>query len=396
VDPCTGERIGGGTTSVSANFTVVNVQIAEAWKAVRVNGTTSFTLTNTCGAVTWSVSPQQTGGPYANGSTIVAGTNCGSWTVTATSTVNTNCTASATLYVVNLTGITDAAGNPISSAYSNNVVIVGQAINLTAQTCGGTFSNFLWNVDGSTFSYYIANDSIGVVETDFTLTNSTVDFYWKDGGPKQVSVSAVCSNINFSTSVTLTVLRPTAPITTKTGTVGLDGGALHFGFNTLISLVGISFTNTVTMPTGYYNSGDTNFSIRWTQKIGSTVRRLQTNDASGAWYSRRATDVLDTHYDYGFDDYPETSDSPFQGLGGTAYKSASVSDSFTMFLLFRPAGGEWVPLRQVDWSWGAAANLVGATWVLTSTNNAVNPADSDSTAHPEWTDNWVNSRFQRE
>ena len=91
VDPCTATLIGGGSTSISSNFYVGNVQIVEPWKIVRAKGTTAFTLINTCGPVTWSVSPQQPGGPYANADgTIVAGTNCGSWTVTATSTVNTN------------------------------------------------------------------------------------------------------------------------------------------------------------------------------------------------------------------------------------------------------------------------------------------------------------------
>jgi hypothetical protein len=90
----------GSVTSVIATLTVANVDIAETNRTVYVGGTTSFTLTNTCGDVTWQVSPAEPGGPYVNGSSIVAGTNCGIWTVIARSVANTNCTDSATLTVV--------------------------------------------------------------------------------------------------------------------------------------------------------------------------------------------------------------------------------------------------------------------------------------------------------
>jgi hypothetical protein len=388
VDPCTGARIGGGTISVTNNFTVVNVQIAEAWKAVRVNGTTSFTLTNTCGAVTWSVSPQQPGGPYANGSTIVAGTNCGSWTVTATSTLDTNCTASSTLYVVNLTAITDASGNPISSAYSNNVVIVGQPINLLAQTCGGTFSNFLWGVDPSTFSDYSPNSQTGMVVTYFPLTNSSVSFYWKDAGSKQVSVSAVCSNITFSTNVTMSVLRPTAHITATTGTVGVntwDNLELSFGTP---SKVGITNPFTLSMPSGYYNYGNTNYATEWIQVIASTLHRQQTND--GSWYRKQASGVLDTEYPY-----PLDWDAPGIDLLPTVL-TVSASDSFDTTLMFQPNGGQWVPLRHVTWNWtGIATNGVPG-WGLQTGTNAVNPPDADTTTHPSWVGNWTNYSYRKE
>ena len=331
-------------------------------------------------------------------------TDCGSGSVTFYLTYKNSMPCDTNVYSATPLGlsfnvlslnITDGSGNNISSANSNNVVIVGQGVGLTAQTCGGTFSNFVWNVAGSAFSSYSANYQTGKVVTVFPLTNSSVSFYWKDGGSKSVSCSAVCAGVSCSTNVTITVVRPTAQIISKTGIVGLDAGALHDGVNTSISTVGISFTNTLTMPSGYYNSGDTNYSIEWVQKITSTVRRLQTNNVSGDWYRLSASDVLDTTYPYPFDaGYGnESSDSPSQGLGGTLYKSASVNDSFTRWLLFKPDGGEWVPLRQVNWSWSAAASLVGGTWSLTSGTNSPNPTDSDSTAHPEWTDNIIYHEF---
>jgi len=390
VAPCTTQpTYGGGTISISTNFYVANVQIVEPSKIVPANGTTAFTLTNTCGPVTWSVSPQQPGGPYANADgTIVAGTNCGSWTVTATSTVNTNCAASATLYVVNLTAITDGA-NPISSAYSNNVVIVGQAINLTAQTCGGTFSNFLWGVDPSTFSDYSPNDQTGMVVTYFPLTNSTVSFYWKDSGSKQVTVSTVCSNIPFSTSVTMSVLRPTAQITARTGNVGVNSlfGDLELVFGTPTTR-GITNPFTLSMPSGYYNSGNTGYFTEWIQVFTSSVRRYQTND--GSWYRMQASGVLDTEYPdpYDFDD----PDEPLiPGL-----LTVSASDSFDTTLMFRPIWGKWVPLRHVTWSWSGVATNGVRGWGLQTGGNTVNPPDQDTTTYPTWIGNWKDYLFQKE
>jgi len=113
-NPCTGEDIGGGTISRSTNFTVVNVDIAETERTVCAGGTTSFTLTNTCRAVTWELDPPAgPGDPQISGGAVSAGTNGGIWTVTARSTINTNCYDSATLNVikVTLTGVTFSGTN---------------------------------------------------------------------------------------------------------------------------------------------------------------------------------------------------------------------------------------------------------------------------------------------
>jgi hypothetical protein len=137
VNLCTSTPIaGGGTTSKSINFYVGNVQIVEPWKAVCTNGTTSFTLSNTCDTVTWEVSPIVPGGPYANGSTIYAGTNCGTYTVTARSTVNTNCTGSTTLYVVEFDSISaDAAYFPSNNWVAVKTNSATDYVTLTANLC---------------------------------------------------------------------------------------------------------------------------------------------------------------------------------------------------------------------------------------------------------------------
>lgn len=110
---------------------------------------------------------------------------------------------SFTVLALNIIG----GGNPISSANGNDAAIVGQHIGLTAQTCGGTFSNFQWSVSGYAISSYDVS-SATLVE-NFSLTNSSVSFYWVSGGSKTITCSAMCGGVTCSTNATISVTRPT-------------------------------------------------------------------------------------------------------------------------------------------------------------------------------------------
>ncbi|MGI8966473.1 MAG: hypothetical protein ACR2H1_10365, partial [Limisphaerales bacterium] len=107
-NPCTGEKCGEKTIDKTVSFEVVNVQIAEPEVFTCVSSVTGFSLTNSCGSVTWEVWPEEPDGPTVNGGAITAGTQCGTWTVIARSTINTNCTASASLTVVDVEGLSPA------------------------------------------------------------------------------------------------------------------------------------------------------------------------------------------------------------------------------------------------------------------------------------------------
>ena len=270
------------------------------------------------------------------------------------------------MYVVNLIAVADGAGNPISSANSNNVAIVGQAMSLQALTCGGTFSNYQWTVPSTAFSAFNANNQTGGVVWAFALTNSgVVGFSWIDAGAKQVSVSAVCAGIQLLTNAAITVVRPTACIKTFTGTVAVDNNYagngtywLHFGeASTNPGVAGIFFSNTVVLPSGYYNGGNTNCGTEWVQLVNSFDREFQTNNAAGTWYRRGpplTNSVLDTVYPYIPIAPRLTEDSPAEPLLVNAtnapYKTVTAADSFTMWLMFQPTNGQWVPLRTVSWS----------------------------------------------
>jgi hypothetical protein len=277
---------------------------------------------------------------------------------------------------------------------SNVTAIVGQPINLTCQIedanghappAPWSITNYAWKVPGITFSDYVANASSGILYTAFPTTNSGVSYYWVDGGSKPVTCAVQAMGKTLSAQTTFNVVRPTAHIATITGSVALDNNfpifsegitilGLHYG-NTNIN--GISFIGTISIPTGF--SGDDQF----VQVINSQIREHQFTN--GVWYAKKATNVLDTIYPY-TENNLQTSDTPGEGVDPTD-EGISSSDNFTMTLMFRPTGGQWVPLRLVNWSWSGIGTLSGTNWVLTSSNNAANPSDTNSITHPQWSDN---------
>lgn len=100
---------------------------------------------------------------------------------------------------------------------------------------------------------------------------------------------------------------------------------------------------------------------------------------------------LDTIYPAQIVNAVWTEDSPAQEADPSSeFQSISDSDSFTMWLMFQPIDGQWVPLRKVNWSWSATAALSGTNWVLTNATNTANPLDIDSTDYPQWSDNATN------
>jgi hypothetical protein len=68
------------------------------------------------------------------------------------------------------------------------------------------------------------------------------------------------------------------------------------------------------------------------------------------------------------------------------WKTVSYNTHFHAVLMFRPSGGDWVPLRYVDWTFDAIANYYGpvAGWQIDWDNSSVG-IDSATTEHPVWT-----------
>jgi hypothetical protein len=278
-----------------------------------------------------------------------------------------------------------------------NSVIVGQQMNLQCRlSMTNSFmtnfplANFKWTIPGYAISNYVADGQSGVVYTNFSITSSNVNFYWVDGGIKQVQISATVNGQTITGQAAFNVLRPTATVTTTTATVAVTTawGDLEIAYGTPAQF-GITFTNSITMPNGFSGTNE------WVQEITSTLRRAQTNDGSGAWYRLQASGVLDTHYPYPPISSDSTRDAPGQGLN-SQWQNISISDNFNMWLMFKPTGGQWVPLKVVTWNWGGTASQTGGVWTLNSSNNIVNPVGVDSLTYPSWTNSIVNFNYQKE
>jgi hypothetical protein len=66
-----------------------------------------------------------------------------------------------------------------------------------------------------------------------------------------------------------------------------------------------------------------------------------------------------------------------------------------MWMMFKPDGGQWVPLRAVNWSWSGSATNNAGTWTLESgSTHSVNPSSFDTTTYPQWNSNVTNFLYQ--
>jgi Bacterial Ig-like domain (group 2) len=286
-------------------------------------------------------------------------------------------------------------------------VIVGQEINLSTEVlpAGTTFTNPQWTIPGNVVANYtivcngpgtppVCQPPTSAQAPGLSdLTTATIDYYWVDGGDgRQVQYSVSVKGNNIIGTATFNVKRPTAQITATTNNlsnaVALDsraGGSfsLHFG---LISAEGgppgVAFTRTVNYPSGF--SGD----VAWVQVVTSST--ISSTDNNGSFQSNHYAG-LDTSFPYSY--LATTEDSPRLGFPPCDYQAVNDSDSFTMWLMFRPSNTPgnpiWVPLRSVDWNWSGGGGRFGnfCSWILNSSSHSTNPTDSDTTTFPQWTMN---------
>lgn len=291
-------------------------------------------------------------------------------------------------------------GNVITDTTQN--VVVGQQISLSAQVTNGTPSNPQWTIPGTRVANYVVDytnqtSATNAVVTEITnqnLIQPSISFYWVDGAEaRQVQYSVKINNKFYTATVTLNVKRPTARLTTKTGTVGLgiteisENGdtafSLHYG--EIFGTPGISFSATATLPNNF--SGD----IIWVQVVNS--RRTRTPEEGSQQVLEGVG--LDTEFPLGEPNTGEESDSPQQPvIPFCSYKSVSAVDSFTTWLMFKPKGiagvSIYVPLRKVDWSWSGTGTRNGSrcsastTWTLAPPSNTKNPSSEYTTDFPQW------------
>jgi hypothetical protein len=272
---------------------------------------------------------------------------------------------------------------------ATKTVIVGQQIALSVEVVGSqdTASNIQWSVPGTRVGGYTASGSSGTVDSSPNMQSNPLTVYWVDAGDnREVTLGCRIGTTQSNKHATFNVKRPTASITTTTGSVSLDSNfivfGLHFGSPTGTS--GISFSRSITMPSGF-TGGDT----QWVQLIDSITRTFTPN--GGSIKTLSGSGVLDSTYPYATG--ASTGDSPGQGVDSCNDSAVSANDSFSMWLMFKPSGtgSIFVPLRKVSWSWSGSGTRTGTcSWTLSTSNHSTNPTDADSTDFPSWSSN-VNS-----
>jgi len=222
------------------------------------------------------------------------------------------------------------------------------------------------------------------------MQSNPLTVYWVDAGDnREVTLGCRIGTTQFNKHAFFNVKRPTASITTTTGSVSLDSNfnvfGLHFGSPT--GTPGISFSRSITMPSGF-TGGDT----QWVQLIDSITRTFTPN--GGSIKTASGSGLLDTTYPYATG--ASTSDSPGQGVDSCNHSAVSANDSFSMWLMFKPSGtgSIFVPLRKVSWSWSGSGTRTGTcSWTLSTSNHSTNPTDADSTDFPTWSSNVTSLTF---
>ena len=223
-------------------------------------------------------------------------------------------------------------------------------------------------------------------------------------GLKGFNVSAECGGVRVVTNATFTVVRPTnitMAITTGNVSYGFDGTnadgstpfALDFG---VIGDPGITISNSFTMPvngpTTYYNNGSTNYTTEWIQVvIGSVWIVTESNSVTGVrnYTNQTVGWCIDTACPYPFTDYDGrmAEDSPTLPLSFPNQIAATNFQVASMWLMFQPANGNWVPLWIVDWAGKGGAQGFGSNpsdWSLVGDNYITNTWSRDSgTRYPE-------------
>lgn len=266
--------------------------------------------------------------------------------------------------------------------------IVGERIKLNAEIVpsGISISNQAWTLPGNVMKDFLVTQTSSQVVPVGSLTNANVDFVWYDGANNRtVNYNAEIGNSQISGETTFNIIRPEASVLTVSTrysrtTIDSNTGALevHFGLDTP-QTAGIRFTaNSFSIPNNF--SGDK----QWVQLIDRTTTFALAGNTSRTTVNQTG---LDGCYPYTAVNSPNAFDSPGIPLDPLSY--VNVEGHWTMWYMFKPTGNDssWVPLRKVDWSWMAEAQLNNSTWNLlnyTDPTLANQPTDMNAQDFPIW------------
>jgi hypothetical protein len=273
-------------------------------------------------------------------------------------------------------------------------VLIGSQISLQAivAAAGTVVTTHQWNVPGTRIADYEVDSDPkqewGRVTPLTVLNTANVKYYWVDtGNNRQVTYTATINGKTFSASSSFNVKGPHAknapqtPVTISSTTSTIEirqtGGDTVVQFGNPSGPEGIRLKRNPPLIERYGGS------FQWVQLL-SVENRYRTS-ATGR-YARWIASGLDSVFPY-LGDFNTVGDSPRAGLV-VGSDLVDVEERFEMYFMYKPAtpNAIWVPLRKTEWYWKAVVESSdgGNTWQINSKSNSVNPADSATTAHPEW------------
>jgi hypothetical protein len=183
------------------------------------------------------------------------------------------------------------------------------------------------------------------------LASDSIAYAWTSTISGSISVVATLSNNTALTaSVSFNTAQPNVQATaTELGVVIVPAGVVP----TCPGLTGTSMCLFGNGPpgiafsyTGGLSPGD---QYEWVQIVNSSV--IDQTDSSGK-VCEANTSGLDGGKVYFSQDGVNAADSPGITLANPPYVEVTRSDKFSMFLMYMPRGGIFVPLYQVNWkSW---------------------------------------------
>ena len=285
-----------------------------------------------------------------------------------------------------------------------NSIVAGQTMILNSSLVGlpGSSSpptlQHLWSVPGFAISNYSADVNLGIVYTNFAITNSVVRFHWVDGGAKRVEVSVFSGTAKLlSTNANFQITRPSASwVGSIDSPVSVDSNYWTEEFGT-VEAVHLGSANTDPGATFTYSNpilgAYTNDFLFFCTQVGTSFYRFNRLDGNSVQQAANGLDMT-VPYDSFAKNWHSgwTTDSPGKPIFGGAGMTNKVvkANRLKMFLMFQAVGLESipVPVKYVEWEWtGTAMNSSNAFWYLDpgSTNAIVRSNDASTMEFPVWT-----------
>jgi hypothetical protein len=403
---------GAGFYHLEAGNLIIDVRIIQEITA-GTGGSNPTVSTSTDYGGRTLIPPRLTGEPLSAGSLVLSGSR----------TINTPL-GPATIFwalrpVIDAASrlcevaILDDTGNRLVGPQTTNV---GQRQRLTAavaRPAGAKITSLMWLIDRTAIRHY-SQDPASASVTDLTLLgdllSNPVEFYWIDGGAKNVQVFATIEGtLRCSANVSFQVNRPRVDSFAAQRrnddlqiAIGIviprHGPELHFG-DQITS--GIVWDATVTTQSGGIGT------LGFLQLASRDTRMTQADADGGGSFQVLAKLCLDrrdppnsvmyggleTPIPGGWTARHAANDSPSVRLqpsrsDGTPVNlvDVGVNDSYRVYLMYRPAGAAsiWVSLARLDWGWCARATKIGDAWRLNGPFWSWDHPAVDTTELPVW------------